>query len=105
MPDVEYEGMYLPGGSENTHGIPDWQQSKQSYDNPNNLKMPVFHHLDLGYNLKRKKLDGKTYTWSFSVYNIYNRMNPWYYYKNRQGNVKQVSIFPVIPSVGFKYTF
>ncbi len=105
MPDVEYEGIYLPGASENTHGVPDWQQSKQSYDNPNNLKMPVFHHLDLGYNLKRKKQDGKTYTWSFSVYNVYNRMNPWYYYKNPGGQVKQISIFPVIPSVGFKYTF
>jgi hypothetical protein len=105
MPDVEYEGIYLPGASENTHGVPDWQQANQSYDNPNNLKRPVFHHLDLGYNLKRKKLDGKTYTWSFSVYNIYNRMNPWYYYKNPSGQVKQVSIFPVIPSVGFKYTF
>ncbi|SHJ46322.1 Outer membrane receptor for ferrienterochelin and colicins [Tangfeifania diversioriginum] len=105
MPDVEYEGMYLPGGSENSRGVPDWQQAKQSFDNPNNLKMPVFHHLDLGYNTKRKKQNGKTYTWSFSVYNVYNRMNPWYYYKNPSGKVKQVSIFPVIPSVGFKYTF
>ncbi len=105
MPDVEYEGMYLPGGSENSRGVPDWQQAKQSFDNPNNLKMPVFHHLDLGYNTKRKKQNGKTYTWSFSVYNVYNRMNPWYYYKNPSGQVKQVSIFPVIPSVGFKYTF
>jgi hypothetical protein len=105
MPDVEYEGMYLPGGSENSHGVPDWQQAKQSFDNPNNLKMPVFNHLDLGYNTKRKKQNGKTYTWSFSVYNVYNRMNPWYYYKNPSGQVKQVSIFPVIPSVGFKYTF
>ena len=105
MPDVEYEGIYLPGGSENSRGVPDWQQAKQSFDNPNNLKMPVFHHLDLGYNTKRKKSDGKTFTWSFSVYNVYNRMNPWYYYKNPSGQVKQVSIFPVIPSVGFKYTF
>lgn len=105
MPDVEYEGIYLPGGSENSRGVPDWQQAKQSFDNPNNLKMPVFHHLDLGYNTKRKKQNGKTYTWSFSVYNAYNRMNPWYYYKNPRGQVKQVSIFPVIPSVSFKYTF
>ncbi len=105
MPDVEYEGIYLPGGSENSRGVPDFQQSKQTFDNPNNLKMPVFHHLDLGYNLKRKKQDGKSYTWSFSIYNVYNRMNPWYYYKKPGGQVKQVSIFPVIPSVGFKYTF
>lgn len=105
MPDVEYEGMPLPGADQNTHGVPEWQHSRQSYDNPNNLKMPVFHHLDLGYNTVRKKEDGKTYTWSFSVYNVYNRMNPWYYYKNQGGQVKQVSIFPIIPSVGFKYAF
>ncbi|HKJ79416.1 MAG TPA: TonB-dependent receptor plug domain-containing protein, partial [Prolixibacteraceae bacterium] len=105
MPDLEYEGMYLPGAPENSRGVPEWQQTKQTFENPNNLKMPVFHHLDLGYNHKRKKQDGKTYTWSFSVYNVYNRMNPWYYYKKPGGQVKQVSIFPIIPSVGFKYTF
>ncbi len=105
MPDVEYEGMYLPGDNENTRGVMEWTKSRQTFDNPNNFKMPVFHHLDIGYNTIRHKAGNKSVTWSFSVYNVYNRMNPWYYYKNKYGEVKQVSVFPVVPSVGFKYTF
>lgn len=104
MPDIEYEGLYLPG-MEGTYFAPDWAETRQSYKNPNNFKMPLFHHLDLGYNSTYKRSDGKTYTWSFSVYNVYSRMNPWYYYKNNKGKVKQLSMFPIVPSVGFKYTF
>lgn len=104
MPDVEFEGMFLPGAKEATQGVPGWQKLRQSYNNPNNVKMPVFHHLDLGYNTTRKLKNGRTYTWSFSIYNVYNRMNPWYYYKS-DNKVKQVSLFPIIPSVGFKYVF
>jgi hypothetical protein len=104
MPDTEYEGKYLPG-MEGTTFAPEDLELRQSYEYPNNFKMPLFHHLDFGYNTIRKKTDGKTYTWSFSVYNIYNRMNPWYYYKTATGKVKQVSMFPIIPSVGFKHVF
>lgn len=103
MPDSEFEGIYLPG-MQGTTDAPEWVGARQTYDNPNNLKMPTFHHLDIGYNAIRKKSGRKSYTWSFSVYNVYNRMNPWYYYK-KDGKVKQVSIFPIIPSVGFKYMF
>ena len=67
--------------------------------------MPVFHHLDLGYSTKRIKKQGKSITWTFSVYNVCNRMNPWYYYKDTRGKVKQVSIFPIMPSVSYKYSF
>ena len=105
MPDMEYEGIFLPGANESTKGVPEWQKAKQSYIFPNNFAMPLFHHLDLGYTSSRFLKSGKSLTWSYSVYNVYSRMNPWYYYKNRQGQLKQVSIFPIIPSVGFKYTF
>jgi hypothetical protein len=105
MPDVEYEGMYPLDLFRAEHQDPDWPKSRQTYDTPNNFKMPIFHHLDLGHNTKRITSKGKTHTWSFSVYNVYNRMNPWYYYKDTSGKVKQVSIFPIIPSIGYKYTF
>jgi hypothetical protein len=66
--------------------------------------MPAFHHLDLGYSSVKQKTDNKSITWTFSIYNVYNRMNPWYYYKSGD-KVKQVSLFPIVPSVGFKYVF
>jgi len=103
MPDTEIEGMLLPGTEFADHPIA-WQNRRFTYSNPNNFKMPAFHHLDIGYNIIKQKTDSKSITWSFSVYNVYNRMNPWYYYK-KDGKVKQVSVFPLIPSVGFKYTF
>lgn len=105
MPDVEYEGIYPLDMYDPDLRNPDWPRSRQTYDTPNNYKMPLFHHLDLGYNTKRITREGRSHTWSFSVYNVYNRMNPWYYSKSSSGTVKQVSIFPIIPSVGYKYTF
>ncbi len=105
MSDIEYEGMYPLNLYRVDHANPDWPKSRQTYDTPNNFKMPLLHHLDLGYTTKRITDKGKAHTWSFSVYNVYNRMNPWYYYKSSSGAVKQVSMFPVVPSVGYKYTF
>ncbi len=103
IPDTEYKGLLLPGREIGDYYDP-WEVIRQTYDNPNNFKMPTFHHLDLGYNIVTEKTESKTITWSFSIYNVYNRMNPWYYYKS-DDKVKQVSLFPIIPSVGFKYTF
>lgn len=103
LPDVEHEGALTPG--RDFASYPDkWEVIRQTYDNPNNFKMPVFHHLDLGYSSVKQKTDNKSITWTFSIYNVYNRMNPWYYYKSGD-KVKQVSLFPIIPSVGFKYVF
>lgn len=103
IPNFEYEGIPTPG-SDFVNTIDAWELVRQTYDNPNNFKMPVFHHLDLGYSTKKKKTDSKSTTWTFSIYNVYNRMNPWYYYKSGD-QIKQVSFFPIFPSIGFKYVF
>ena len=63
--------------------------------------MPGFLHLNLSYRNKRQNA-GKSYIWNFSVYNVYNRLNPWYYYK-KGDQMKQITMFPVIPSVAFTY--
>ena len=70
-------------------------------ENINDYQMPHFHHLNLSYQVERQSKE-KTVTWNFSVYNVYNRLNPWYYY--RKGNqLKQVSMFPIIPSISYTY--
>ncbi len=104
IPDIQTAGVLLPGFDYSTYNKP-WEMVRYTYDHPNNFKMPVFHHLDLGYSIAKQNTDSKNITWTFSIYNVYNRMNPWYYYKSPDGQVKQVSLFPVIPSVGFKYNF
>jgi hypothetical protein len=104
LPDTETDGYILPGGEiDNYKGLKEWYSTRHTYAHPNNFKMPAFHHLDIGYNTTRRQGSNKSYSWNFSVYNVYNRMNPWYYYKDNHGKIRQVSIFPIIPSVGFTY--
>jgi hypothetical protein len=52
--------------------------------------------------------------WVFSVYNIYNRKNPYYIYFDTKGNVNEyylkvslekVSLFPIIPSIAYQIKF
>jgi hypothetical protein len=52
--------------------------------------------------------------WNFSVYNLYNRMNPYFIYFGNEGSVAegtlqikayQVSLFPILPSVTWNFEF
>lgn len=75
----------------------------------NDYRMPSYHRLDVGVNIHKPKKWGEA-TWSFGVYNAYNRKNPFYlnfgYLKGSSEYVlKQVSLFPVIPSVSYNFKF
>ncbi|MDR2679299.1 MAG: TonB-dependent receptor [Tannerella sp.] len=80
-------------------------------DRRNNYRKPDYHRLDFGINF-HKKLKHGTRTWNISVYNVYNRNNPFLiipYEENSGGNpkkvLKQISLFPIIPSVSYTYKF
>ena len=74
----------------------------------NAYREPAYHRLDLGINRHKEKKWG-TQTWSFGLYNVYNRQNPFYLffgyddYGNRA--LKQMSIFMLIPSVSYSFEF
>lgn len=80
----------------------------------NNFRMPAYHRLDISASLR---LDSDFFSESvldFSIINVYNRANPYFvYYKVYQGDsnydidirVAQVSLFPVMPSVSWKFKF
>ena len=92
------------------------------YGERNSKRMRDYHRLDIAliYNrlTKKRKLNS---TWTFSVYNVYNRQNPYYYYYNVTGTgevyypgprydywkvkLYQVSFFPILPSVSYKVYF
>jgi len=83
------------------------------FENRNGFRMPSYHRLDVGVNLHKEKKWGNR-TWSFGLYNAYNRQNPFFLYftheYNSQDNqykgvLKQLSLFPVIPSVCYKFEF
>lgn len=83
----------------------------QDYGDKNSFRMGAYHRLDAGIQFHREKKHWER-TWEFSVYNAYNRRNPFYYYPvtvfedgKRTGILKQVSLFPVIPSFMYSIRF
>ena len=88
----------------------------------NNYRTPSYHRLDLGLNMHKQKKNGIR-TWNFSIYNAYNRRNPFfifwdseYYFepdpaypggflRYKKPVLKKVSLFPIIPSVSYSFNF
>lgn len=92
-------------------------QVYQEYSKMNNYSLPAYHRLDLAaiYTPKggtTKKIKG---SWTFSIYNVYSRQNPYLVYLDVKGGlgsssgvemkVKQVSIFPILPSITYNFKF
>lgn len=46
------------------------------YTVPNNVKLPDYHRLDLGFNFRKTTKRGNESIWNLSVYNAYCRTNP-----------------------------
>ncbi len=74
----------------------------------NNFRMPAYHRLDLGINFRKQKKYGKR-TWSLGAYNVYNRKNPFFLRFEQKADGEQAlfqySLFPIIPSISYKYEF
>ncbi len=71
----------------------------------NNVRFPLYHRLDLGLQLKKKKRWGTAF-WKFDIYNAYSRLNPWYLeYSVSGGSFTQKVLFPIIPSVSYSFRF
>lgn len=69
----------------------------------NNFRLPLFHRLDVNYQTSKKLKKGKR-KWIFSVYNLYNRANPFFiFYQKNQ--LKQFSLLPILPSLSYEYEF
>lgn len=83
------------------------------FENRNSYRMPNYHRLDIGINFhKPRRLWDRT--WSFGVYNVYMRRNPFMIYPGETYNeqtgewesaLKQVSFLPIVPYFkwGFKF--
>ena len=100
---VGSQGRYW-GTFENYDGTPYHSYSKV-YTEPNNLKMPDYHRLDVGMNFIKQRPDGKVRTWNFSVYNAYCRLNTIYAEVDIEDGKyvgRSYGIIPIIPT--FSYT-
>lgn len=82
--------------------------------------LPVFHRLDLSVTLNPRKNAQRNWKgqWVFSVYNVYNRKNPFTIYtrsvQDEDGNVlgdgsqkeaRMIYLFPILPSVTYNFKF
>lgn len=77
------------------------------YNGRNSYRTPAYHRLDVSTNFKKKTKWGER-TWSVGLYNAYSRQNPFYLYFGYDNNkrvLKQVSLFPIIPSVRYAFKF
>jgi len=88
----------------------------QQYSNINQYRLPSYHRLDISatYTPVPKKQRKGSSSWNFSIYNAYSRRNPYFFYFDQTGSAfdgslevqaKQVSLFPVIPSVTYNFKF
>lgn len=84
------------------------------YGKRNSFRIKAYHRLDLSATLKPKPEKQKKIksSWTFAIYNAYSRLNPYIIYPLNEGNptagtfttsFKQISIFPIIPSVTWNF--
>lgn len=88
----------------------------QEYSSINQYRLPSYHRLDISATLtpKRNATRKVKREWVFSVFNAYSRKNPFFIYFDQTGSpysgdlkiqAKQVSIFPILPSVTYNLKF
>ncbi len=97
-------------------GSPD----RSYYGARNDFRMAPYHRLDFGVqfrkNIRWVGLLPAERTWELSVYNLYNRQNPFFYYIGSDFDpssptgqsprtLKQISLFPFIPSISYQIKF
>jgi hypothetical protein len=88
----------------------------QEYSRINQYRLSSYHRLDLSATLTPKQKPNKKVQgyWVFSLYNAYSRANPYFIYFAQEGSpfngtlkvqAKQVSLFPVLPSITWNFRF
>jgi outer membrane receptor for ferrienterochelin and colicin len=82
--------------------------SSSDYGGKNEFRMAPYHRLDLSAQW-HKKLKRCERTFELSVYNTYNRKNPYFYQIGTNSNgdtiLQQISLFPILPSVSWTFKF
>ncbi len=85
----------------------------EHYEGRNGFRMRSYHRADVGLRFKKNKRNGQR-IWSIGIYNAYNRANPFYYYFDQEFDertlkdsrqLKQVALFPIIPTISYTYKF
>ncbi len=82
--------------------------------NYNSFRLPPYNRLDVSFTRNIKKTGRSEQNLNISIYNVYNRPNPYFMYFGVSGDLnknklnvtlKSVSIFPIMPSVSYEIRF
>ncbi|WP_367379724.1 TonB-dependent receptor plug domain-containing protein, partial [Segatella copri] len=84
-----------------------WNSASYVYAIPNNLTLPAYHRLDLGFDFRHVTKHGHERIWNLSIYNAYCHLNSMYVKVDynevtQQFEAKNKGFIPIIPS--FSYT-
>lgn len=114
-PRIDIAGTFVYGtGTRATLGTQDYYDPTNGLEinhikSRNNYKMPDYHRLDLGMNFhfppkRPTRSKDAEHVLNVSIYNVYCHANP-YFMQAEYGKLMQVSLFPILPSVGYTFTF
>lgn len=102
LPKSTYEGY------QDTFNYYYFNNSIEYFEGRNSYRMRAYHRLDLSYTTTKKTKFGER-SWTIGVYNVYSRRNPFFMDigYDKQGNKKfiQYSLFPIIPSIAYRFKF
>jgi len=109
----EYLNLTLPVNQNNVY----YAGYIENYGKKNDFRVKPFHHLDIGVQFIKPhtKNNGQS-IFEVSIYNVYNHHNPFFYYTEQVREyvdgqyvdvykLKQVSIFPIIPTFTYHFKF
>lgn len=88
----------------------------QEYSKINEYRLAPYHRVDLSATYTPTPQKGRRLQsyWVFSIYNVYSRLNPYFVYFDQDGNpydgslkieARQVSLFPILPSITWNFRF
>lgn len=84
------------------------------YGSVNGFRMPAYHRMDISFTRENQTKKGNISSWNFSIYNLYNRINPFFLYFETKADIENyklevnpelVSLFPIIPSISYSFKF
>lgn len=108
LPRIQFSGQILQYAE-------DFRDEVSNYSQRGQYRSEVYHRLDVGIQFSKKKRRGER-MWEISIYNVYNRQNPFFYSAesedelnygivNKAYKLYKYTVFPLIPSVSYNYKF
>ena len=88
---------------------------QELFSKVNAYRLPAYHRLDIAatYTPQHSKPHKWQGSWTFSIYNVYDRHNPYFLYVDNEGTVTkgitvtvyEVYILPILPSITYNFKF